>query len=96
MEIPLLEVVKHADLHFMEEVGLWQVAHNTGKMLVRVESSDNMAQQEFGNSYLGVGNAEHSISVVIPPGVLLDMRHNISKFVLWTLAPKTFMPLKMK
>jgi len=28
-------------------------------------------------------------------GVLLVRRHTISKFVLWTLAPKTYMPLEM-
>jgi hypothetical protein len=32
VEKPLLEVVKHADLHWMEEVGLREVAHDTGIM----------------------------------------------------------------
>jgi hypothetical protein len=43
VENPLLEVVKHADLHSMEEVGLREVAHNTGNMAKHVESSLNMA-----------------------------------------------------
>jgi hypothetical protein len=38
--------------------------------------------------------AECSIKVVIPAGVLLVRRQIISKLVLWTLAPKTDMPLK--
>ena len=61
VENPLLEVVKHADLHCMEEVGLWEVAHNTGNMSKHVESSVDMARQEFGIGCLGVGIAEHSI-----------------------------------
>jgi hypothetical protein len=32
---------------------------------------------------------------VILPGVLLVRRHIISKFILWTLTPKTDMPLEM-
>ena len=32
VENPLLEVVKHADLHCMEEVGLREVSHDTGNM----------------------------------------------------------------
>jgi len=43
VENPLLEVVKHADLHCMEEVGLGEVAYNTGNMSKHVESSVNMA-----------------------------------------------------
>jgi len=39
VEITLLDVVKHADLHCMEEVGLREVAHNTGNKLKQVESS---------------------------------------------------------
>jgi hypothetical protein len=54
-----------------------------------------MARREFGIRCLLVGIAEHSILVVIPPGVLLVRMHIISKFVLWTLAPKTDMPLEM-
>jgi hypothetical protein len=42
MENPLLEVVKHADLHCMEEVGLREIPHNTGNMSKHVESSVNM------------------------------------------------------
>jgi len=92
---PLLEVVKHADLHGMEEVGLREVAHDTGNMSKHVESSVDMARREFGIGCLGVGIAECSILVVIPPGVLLVRRDILSKFVLWTLAPKTDMPLRM-
>jgi len=61
VENPLLEVVKHADQHCMEEVGLGEIAHNTGNMLKHVESSVNMAQREFGIRCLGVGIAERSI-----------------------------------
>jgi len=43
VENPLLEVVKHADLHCMEEVGLREVTHDTGNMSKQVESSVNMA-----------------------------------------------------
>jgi len=61
VENPLLEVVKHADLHCMEEVGLWEIANNTGNISKHVESSVTMAQREFGIRCLGVGIAEHSI-----------------------------------
>jgi len=54
-------VVKHADLHCMEEVGLREVAHNTGNMSKSVQFSVNMAQREFGIGCLGVGIAELSI-----------------------------------
>ena len=47
-KIPLLEVVKHADLHCMEEVGLLEVTHNTGNMSKHFESLVNMARQECG------------------------------------------------
>jgi len=95
VENPLLDVFKHADLHCMEEVRLREVAHDTGNMSKKVESSANMARREFGIGCLGVGIAERSIYVVIPPWVLLVRRDIISKFVVWTLAPKTDMPLKM-
>ena len=61
VEHPLLEVVKHADLHCMEEVRLREVAHDTGNMSKNVESSVDMAQLEFGIGCLGVGIAECSI-----------------------------------
>jgi hypothetical protein len=61
VENPLLEVIKHADLQCMEEVGLREVAHNTGNLLKHVESSVNMARREFGIGCLGVGIAERSI-----------------------------------
>jgi len=86
VENQLLEVVKDADLHCMEEVELREVAHDTGNMSKQVESSVDMARREFGIGSLGVGIAEHSIYIVIPPGVLLVRRDIISKFVLWTLA----------
>ena len=57
----LLEVIKHADLHFMEEVGLREVAHDTGNMSKHVESSVNMAPIAFGIGCLGVVIAERSI-----------------------------------
>jgi hypothetical protein len=95
VENPLLQVMKHADLHCMEEVGLREVAHDTGNMLKHVESSVNMARQEFGIRCLGVGIAERLIQVVIPPEVLLVRRDIICKFVLWTLASKTDMSLEI-
>jgi len=61
VENPLLEVVKHADLHCMEEVGPREVAHDTGNMSKQVESSMNMARREFGIGCLGVVIAERSI-----------------------------------
>jgi hypothetical protein len=61
VENPLPEVVKHADLHCMEEVGLREIAHNTGNMLKHVESSVNMMRREFGIGCLGVGMSERSI-----------------------------------
>jgi hypothetical protein len=45
----------------MEEVGLRDVAHNTRNMSKYLESSVNIAQQEFGTGCLGVGIAERSI-----------------------------------
>ena len=95
VENPLLEVVKHADLHCMEEVGLREVTHDTANMSTHIQSSVNMARRKFGIRCSAVGITERSIQVVIPPGVLLVRRDLMSKFVLWTLAPKTDMPLEM-
>ena len=39
VEYPLLEVVKHATLHCMEEVGHREVAYHTGNMSNEVQSS---------------------------------------------------------
>jgi hypothetical protein len=61
VENPLLEMVKHADLHCMEEVGLREVTHNTWNMSKHVESSVNMVRQEFVIGWLGFGIIEHSI-----------------------------------
>jgi len=63
VENPLLELVKHADLHCMEVVRLREVAHNTGNMLKLDASLVNMARREFGIGCLSVGIAEHSIQV---------------------------------
>jgi hypothetical protein len=82
VENPQLEVVKHANLHCMEKVGLWEVARNTGSMSRHVESSVDMVRQEFGIGCLGLGFAEHSIYIVIPLGVLLVRRDIISNFIL--------------
>ena len=95
VENPLLEVVKHADLHCMEQVGLQVMTHNIGIMSKHVESSVNMARQEFVTSCIVICIVEHSIQVVIPPGVLLVTSDIISKFVRWTFAPYTGMPLEM-
>ena len=61
VENPLLEVIKHADLHCMEEVGLREVAHDTGNMSKHIESSVNMARREFSISCPGVGMAARVI-----------------------------------
>src|SRR5258705_10884376 len=95
VENPLLEVVKHANLHCMEEVGLREVAHNTRNQSKHVESLVNKWRREFSICCLGFGIAECSILAVIPPGVLLVRRNIISKFVLRTRASKTDMPLEM-
>ena len=44
VEKTLLGVVKHADLHWMEEVGLWDVAHVSGNILKFVQSLGNMVR----------------------------------------------------
>jgi len=44
VENPLLEVIKHADLHSMEKVGLREVAHKTRNMSKHIESSVNLAR----------------------------------------------------
>jgi len=95
VENPRLEVVKHADLHCREEVGLQEVSHDTGNMSKHDEVWLNMARSQFGFSCLGVGICEQLIQVAIPPLVLLVRRDIISKLFLWTLAPKTDMKLKM-
>jgi hypothetical protein len=61
VENQLLEVVKHADLHCMEEVRLREVTHDTGNMSKHVESSVIMPRREFGMACLGVGMAQRSI-----------------------------------
>jgi hypothetical protein len=61
VENPLLEVFEHADLHCMEEVGLREGAHDAGNMSKLVESSVNMAQQDFGIGCLGIRSAQSSI-----------------------------------
>jgi hypothetical protein len=42
VENPLLEVIKYADLHCMEEVGLREVVHHIGNLSKLVESLMNM------------------------------------------------------
>ena len=61
LENPLLEVVKHADLHWLKKVGLREVAHNNGNISKHVESLVNIARLEFGIRCLVVDIAEHSI-----------------------------------
>jgi hypothetical protein len=61
VENQLLDAIKHADLHCMEKVGLWEVAHDTGNMSKHIESSVNMAGREFGIHRLGVGIRKRSI-----------------------------------
>ena len=61
VENPHIEVVKHADLHCMEKVGLREVAHDAGIMSKHIESAVNLAPREFGIGCLGVGIAERLI-----------------------------------
>ena len=66
VENPLLEVVKHADLHCMEEIGLSEdelrkVAQNPENVSKHVESSLTMGRREFSIGCLCVGIAERSI-----------------------------------
>jgi hypothetical protein len=60
-ENPLLQVVRHADLHGMEDVGVREADHDTGNMSKHVEYPVNMARREFGIGCSGVGIAELSI-----------------------------------
>jgi hypothetical protein len=61
VENPILEVAKHADVHCMEEVGLREVAQDTGNMSEQIESSVDIARREFGIGCLGVGIAKRSL-----------------------------------
>jgi hypothetical protein len=61
VEKPLLPVVMHSDLHYMEEIGVREVADDTGNLSKNIEYSANMVQREFGIGSFGVGIAEHSI-----------------------------------
>jgi hypothetical protein len=61
VENSLLEVVKPANLHSMEEVRLREVAHDKGNMSKHVESLEDMSGREFGIGCLGVCIAKHSI-----------------------------------
>jgi len=61
VENPLPEVVKHANLHCMEEVGIRQVVHNTGTVSKHIESWLNMARRLFSIGYHGRGIPEHSL-----------------------------------
>jgi len=60
-EDPLLVLVKHADLHCMEEFWHREVTHNTWSMSKLVECLANMVQRMFSMSCLCVGIAESSI-----------------------------------
>jgi len=61
VENPLLEVVKHADLHCIKDVRLHEGSHNTWNISKHVESLVNMAQQEFGIGCVGAGSVQLSI-----------------------------------
>jgi len=61
VENPPLDVRKHPNLQSMEEVGLQEIAHNTGNMLNHVESLLNMVQRALPTGCLGFGIAEGSI-----------------------------------
>jgi hypothetical protein len=61
VENPLLELIKDANLHCIEEFPFRQVAHDTGNMLNQVESPVNMEQQELNIGWLCVSITEGSI-----------------------------------
>jgi hypothetical protein len=58
---PLMVVVKHADLHCIEEVGLRAATYDTRNKLKHFESSVTMMRHEFAMGYVGVGITTHSI-----------------------------------
>jgi len=58
---PFLNVVNHADVHYLEKFGLREVAHNSGNMSKHTATLVNIARQEFGTGCLCVGIAERSI-----------------------------------
>jgi hypothetical protein len=61
VENPSVEVVKHANLHCVEDVGLWEIPHNTGNMSTHVAFWVHITRRESGISCIGVGIAEDSI-----------------------------------
>jgi hypothetical protein len=61
VEYPLLEVIKRANVHCMEEVGHRKISHDTGNLSTHIESSVHMARREVGTGLLGVGITERSI-----------------------------------
>jgi hypothetical protein len=61
VENGLLEGVKDANLHCLEEVGLREVTHDTGNLSKLIQSSEYMVQQEFGLGCHGVAIAVHSM-----------------------------------
>jgi hypothetical protein len=71
VENPHLEVVKDADLHGIDEVGLQEATQEIGNMLKHVESSVDMARGVFSTSCLGVGITEHSIYISNNPSFRL-------------------------
>jgi hypothetical protein len=58
---PLLDVMKYADLNWIEEIRLWEVAHDTENLSKPRESLVKLARSEFGISCHGVGITERSI-----------------------------------
>jgi len=61
VETPLLEVVKHGNVHCMKEERLRGVAHDTQNMSMEAKFSVNMVQPEFRIDCLGVGSTVHSL-----------------------------------
>lgn len=92
---PHLELVKYSDMHCMEEVVLYEVTRTMENLSKHIDFSVNLAGRAISIGCLGVAIVECSISVVMPPGLLLVRRDIISKFVLWTIPPHTDMPLEM-
>jgi len=61
VENPLLEAVEHAEMHWIEEVSLREIAHNPGNISKHVESFVTMMWRDFGTGCIGVHITESSI-----------------------------------
>jgi hypothetical protein len=79
----------------MGEVGLQEIAQDTGNLLKHIESLVQLGQYVFSIDCVCVGVCERSLYIVIAPGVLVVWRDVISTCVYWTLPRKIEMWLEM-